>query len=211
MKKSLVALFIVIAVVLAAVPVRADTVTTYTSLSTWTAAAGTPIVTEDFSSTTLTAGLSASFGANASITGGLLNVVGQFFTVGASTFTFSPGTTAFGGDFDLTPGGNGGGLDLLITFSNATTTDAFIAGTSPQFNGFFGVTSNGVSITSVTLNGAAFTGNGESFTLDNLRYIGSGGGGGGPTNPPPAVPEPAALLLMVSGVGAALALKSRLS
>src|SRR4029077_3730414 len=129
---------------------QGDTVTTYTSASTWQAAVGST-TTEDFADTTLATGLSATLGSNAFIGSGVLNVNSQLLTFPTpSVLTFSPGVTGFGGTFDLTPGGNGGGLDLLITFSNATTTDVFIAGTDPQFNGFFGVVSNGTTISSVT-------------------------------------------------------------
>jgi len=185
---------------------QGDTVTTYTSASTWQAAVGST-TTEDFADTTLATGLSATLGSNAFIGSGVLNVNSQLLTFPTpSVLTFSPGVTGFGGTFDLTPGGNGGGLDLLITFSNATTTDVFIAGTDPQFNGFFGVVSNGTTISSVTLKGASFTGNGESFTLDNLQFsTGTGtGDNGGPTT---GVPEPSTLLLSALGLGGLAALK----
>jgi len=208
MRKFVFGLMIGSALLLASNSALADTVNTYTSLSVWQAAAGSPTTTEDFADTTLATGLSATFGSTASIGGGLLNVNGQFSNLHASVFTFTPGTSAFGGDFDLTPGGNGGGLDLLIGFSNATTTDVFISGTDPEFNGFFGVTSNGASITSLQLNGAAITGNGESFTLDNLQFRSNGSTGGGGTTP---VPEPSTALLLGSALGLLRLVKSRLA
>jgi hypothetical protein len=105
--------FFVIAVLsLGQTSAQADTVTTFTSLSAWQAALGSTITTEDFSDATLAAGLSATFGPNASISGGLLTVQGQLAGFPTpSVFTFNPATSGFGGDFDLTPGGNGGGLD----------------------------------------------------------------------------------------------------
>jgi hypothetical protein len=194
------------AVVLFSSTARADTVTTYTSASSWLAAVGSSTTTEDFASSILTTGLSATFGPNAFIGGGVLTVNGQLLTFPTpSVLTFSPGVTGFGGTFDLTPGGDGGGLNLLVTFSNATTADVIIPGGTPQFNGFFGVVSNGVTISSVTLRGASFTGNGESFTLDNLQYTtGTGTGGGGPST---GVPEPSTLLLSALGLGGLAFLK----
>jgi hypothetical protein len=209
MRKFAFGLIIGAALLLGSNSAQADSVTTYTSLSAWQAAAGSPTTTEDFADTTLATGLSATFGSNASIGGGLLNVNGQLATFPTpSVFTFTPGTSAFGGDFDLTPGGNGGGLDLSIAFSNATSTDVFIPGGDPEFNGFFGVTSNGASITSLTLKGASFTGGGESFTLDNLQFRSSGSGGGGGTTP---VPEPSTALLLGSALGLLRLVKSRLA
>ncbi len=184
---------------------QADSVTTYTSASTWQAAVGST-TTEDFADSTLATGLSATFGSNASIGSGVLTVIGQLSTIPTPTvFTFSPGVTGFGGDFDLTLFGNGGGLDLLITFSNTSTTDVFIAGTDPEFNGFFGVVSNGATISSVTLKGPFF-GNGESFTLDNLQFS-TGTGTGDNGGPSTGVPEPSTLLLSALGLGGLAALK----
>jgi len=187
--------------------VRADTVTSYTDAGAWQTAVGGTTTTEDFSSSTLVSGLTASLGSGASIAGGQLQVIGALLLTTPTVFTFTAGTTGFGGDFDLTPGGNGGGLDLTITFSNATTTDVFIPGANPQqFNGFFGVVSNGVSISSVAVNGAALTGNGESYNLDNLQFAGGTGGGGNPGGSNTGVPEPSTLLLSALGLGG-LALK----
>jgi PEP-CTERM motif len=208
MRKLAFGLIIGAALLLGSNSAQADSVTTYTSLSAWQAAAGSPTTTEDFADTTLATGLSISF-ASGNISGGLFNGFGPCIECPGtgSVFTFTPGTSAFGGDFDLTPGGNGGGLDLLIGFSNATTTDVFIAGADPEFNGFFGVTSNGASITSVTLKGADLFGNGETFTLDNLQFRSNGGGGG--TTP---VPEPSTALLFGSAlVGLLRLVKSRLA
>jgi hypothetical protein len=186
---------------------QADTVTTYTSLSAWQAAAGSPTTTEDFADATLAPGLSISF-ASGNISGGLFNGFGPCTLCPGtgSIFTFSAGTSAFGGLFDLTPGGNGGGLDLQIAFTNATTTDVFIPGTDPEFNGFFGVTSNGASISSVTMKGADLTGQGELYSLDNLQFRSSGSGSG--TTP---VPEPSAALLLGTALGLLRLVKPRLA
>jgi PEP-CTERM motif len=186
---------------------QADTVTTFTNASTWQTAVGST-TTEDFADSTLATGLSATFGSNAFIGSGLLNVNGQLLTFPTpSVLTFSPGVTGFGGIFDLTPGGDGGGLDLFITFSNTTTTDVFIPGGTPQFDGFFGVVSNGASISSVALKGASFTGNGESFTLDNLQYSGGSNNGGSNNGGSTGVPEPSTLLLSSLGLGGLALLK----
>jgi hypothetical protein len=75
-----------------------------------------------------------------------------------------------------------------------------------EFNGSFGVTSNGASITSVTLKGADLFGNGETFTLDNLQFRSNGSGGG--TTP---VPEPSTALLLGSALGLLRLVKSRLA
>ncbi len=158
---------------------QADSVTTYTSASTWQAAVGST-TTEDFADSTLATGLSATFGSNASIGSGVLTVIGQLSTIPR-------------------------GLDLLITFSNTSTTDVFIAGTDPEFNGFFGVVSNGATISSVTLKGPFF-GNGESFTLDNLQFS-TGTGTGDNGGPSTGVPEPSTLLLSALGLGGLAALK----
>src|SRR5262249_34304617 len=104
----LLVLLIGVLVLLGAGSAQADSVTIYTDLTTWQAAARGTTTTEDFADRTLATSLSATFGSNASISGRLLNVNGQLLSFPTpSVFTFISGTSAFGGLFDLTPGGNG--------------------------------------------------------------------------------------------------------
>ena len=114
-------------------------------------------------------------------------------------FSFSPGTTAFGADWDLAPGGQGFGIDFSVTLAGGAT--QFVSGiTNPiggTFSGFFGFVSD-TSFTSINL-GSGFTGNGEFFDADNVRFRIANG----------TVPEPATLALVGLGVFGIAALRKR--
>lgn len=77
----------------------------------------------------------------------------------------APLGTAFGGDFDLTPGGNGGGLAFVITFADSTT--AVVWGAVNYPSGFWGIVSD-TTIDSVQTISNDLTGNGESFNYSLL-------------------------------------------
>jgi len=77
----------------------------------------------------------------------------------------APLGTAFGGNFDLTPGGNGGGLAFLITFADSTTEVAWGAVNYPS--GFWGIISD-TTIDSVQYFSNQLEGNGETFTYNLL-------------------------------------------
>ena len=77
----------------------------------------------------------------------------------------APLGTAFGGSFDLTPGGNGGGLAFVITFADATTIVVWGAVSYPS--GFWGIVSD-TTINSVQTISNDLTGNGESFNYSLL-------------------------------------------
>ena len=173
----------------------AASMTAYTDLGSFTAAAGS-LVVEDFSDTTLQTGLSIQFGTNipaGSISGG------EYHDVSVTSFsstnplvTFSTPVKAFGADWDLTPGGNGGGLLLSISFADATTSSLVVPyDSSTIFRGFVSDT----NVTSIRIHAADFTGE-ETFDADNFRFSGTTNGGGGG----PAVPEPSAALVFSAGM-----------
>src|SRR5437763_944196 len=102
---------------------------TFTDLSAWTAAAGTPISLEDFSDNTLATGLTVSPAGGGAISGGELSsslaVFGLCVTGGVgcpptTRFGFSPATTAFAADWDLAPGGAGSGIFFDVLLNNST-------------------------------------------------------------------------------------------
>jgi len=77
----------------------------------------------------------------------------------------APLGTAFGGSFDLTPGGNGGGLAFNITFADGTTDVFWSAVNYP--GGFWGIIADS-TIDSVQYFSNNLTGNGETFNYSLL-------------------------------------------
>jgi hypothetical protein len=184
---------------------HAASITTYSTLAAWQAAAGSPIIVEDFADTTLVSGLTITFGSNipaGSISGGQYNdvAVTQFNDAKNPKLGSGTGTLAFGADWDLSPGeGAGDGLVLALNFADLTTGSLSIGNPYPDaFVGFFGFVSD-TAVTSFRLDSPG-TGV-ESFAMDNASFVGSGGGnadnGNGAT-----VPEPGSLLLLGSGLAA---------
>ena len=168
---------------------RAALVTVYSSAAAWNAAVSGTVFVEDFADSALQPGLTLRFGANSptgSISGGVYNdtAVTQFNDTKNPLLSFTS-TTAFGADFDLSPGGPGAGLLLALSFLDGTSASQFIANPAGgAFNGFFGLVSD-TKITSVRFD-SNFTGV-EAFSADNLRFLTSG------SNP---VPEPGSLALV---------------
>jgi len=169
------------------------------NLAGWQAAAGSPVFTETFSGGPLVTGLSILSG-DGTVTGGHYNDI-VHSPVGTSgdqvTFGFNPNIRAFGGDFDLTPGGAGQGIQFIVTFAD-NTTQLVSAEVPSSFNGqFFGFVSD-TAIKSVQLSGGTQAGTGaqETFNLDNLRFSLA------------PVPEPISLVvfggLIVGGAGIAI-------
>ncbi|WP_426169194.1 PEPxxWA-CTERM sorting domain-containing protein [Sandarakinorhabdus sp. DWP1-3-1] len=161
-------------------------VTTYTSSSAF-AAAVSGAVTEDFEDSTLVSGLSFTSTVG-SIGGGLFNdrpVKNEADT----TFFFAGGTNAFGGIFNLDPGGRGQGLEFTLNLTGGGTE---VAGRIQyEAPGFFGFTSTN-SFDSVTWRGFDdINGSAETFNLDNAMF----------GSVSAAVPEPASWALMIVGFG----------
>lgn len=193
-----------------AAPASAATITAYGSDAAWTAAAGSSISIEDFADTTLAPGLTIPSMGGGSISGGQLSnalavyglcVNGGTGCPATTEFDFGPSTLAFGGDWDLAPGGAGSGIffDVTLTGGAHQTVSGF---TNPAaggtFLGFYGFVSD-VGITSIRL-GSGFTGNGELFSVDNVKFQVAGG------NP---IPEPATLALVSLSLFAAALTRRR--
>jgi len=199
------------ALVVGAGTAQAASITVYTSASAWATAAGGTVTVEDFSDTTLVSGLAIDFGnflPPNDISGGTWNDTALAYLNPDSSqpkVTFTPGTTAFGADWDLTPFSAGPGFSVNLHFVDNTTgsfnvANSLVNGVYVPFVGFTGVVSN-VAIDSFVLRGLDFTGNGESFSADNLRFVsGPAGPGGGGDGNPQGVPEPGSLALLVTGL-----------
>lgn len=200
---------------------NAAIITAYTDATTWASAAGTPIATEDFTDTTLVPGLSVSLAGGGAITGGEISsslavfglcIGGGVGCPSTTEFSFSPGTTAFGADWDLGPDGPGAGIDFLVTLAGGGT--QFVSGitnplTGGTFNGFFGFVSD-TSFTSISL-GSGFTGNGETFDADNVKFVGDGPQCGLPGQPACPAPEPETFFLIGLGlISLAISLRRKL-
>jgi hypothetical protein len=162
-------------------------VVVYTDRATFEAALGTFAI-ENFSDTTLNAGLSyTSNTGSAVISGGVFN---DRLTPGTNTtWSFVPDTFGFGGNWDLSPGGPGMGIEITTIGPGGTTV---VSQQIPNtYTGqFWGVISTD-AVTSVKLTPGTQPGIAETYNMDNLTY------GGTSTI---VTPEPASLTLLGLGV-----------
>jgi hypothetical protein len=176
------------------------------------------VTTEDFSDATLAAGLGIHFGgflfegagANTSSFPGVWSDqagIEGLPVASQPSLTFTPGTTAWGADWDLALGGRGFGLLLNFTFADGTHGSYQIlqpAAANSTFAGFLGFTST-VAFSTVDIRVPGFSGNGEGFTVDNLAFVSGPAGPGGDDGPPDEhVPEPGTLGLLATGLCTAI-------
>ena len=135
---------------------------------------------EDFNDATLTTGLTITT-TNGNIASGRFNDV--VTPSGATTtFTFAAPQVAFGGIFNMTPGGLGSSLRFFIDGVELATQVPSVGG--EQFFGFSSTT----AFSSVRVASGSNPGQ-ETYNLDNLRFAAG------------AVPEPATWAMLILGFG----------
>lgn len=157
--------------------------TNYTDLTSWSAAAAAPASVETFDDaltdgfTVTTQGAGHSF----SVASGRMNDRVTRTGVTSTTFTFDTAITSFAANWDLTPGGAGQGLQILV--------DGALAGTvlNNYNGGFYGFVSD-TAFTSLTILAGQQGGSAETYSLDNARFAA-------------AVPEAESMALLLAGLG----------
>jgi hypothetical protein len=160
----------------------------YLKEAEWTAAAGA-VVLEDFTDAALTAPLQSIVGGSVAISGGqLTDLLNDGVGTTSTTFNFASPIRAFGGIFDVSPDGFGGGIRFYVDFASGGS--VFVP---PQFpitstvgSAFWGFVSDTDIVRVRLAQNDNLGGTGESYTLDDLRYS--------------AVPEPGTLALALAGL-----------
>lgn len=102
-------------------------------------------------------------------------------------WSFVNGTTGFGGEWDLTPGGAGQGIEFTVNWVGGGS--AVVASQVPNsYSGqFFGFIANAGSMQDVGYTGGTQGGGAETHNFDNMTTS--------------TVPEPSTYVLMAAGLG----------
>lgn len=164
---------------------------TFTDRAAWEAAVGGSFSEETFASGSTTGFTIEEVGSGhvSGIGGGVYHdrtVLDDTYT----NYNFSSLITAFGANWDLTPGGAGQGLQLFI---GGTTVTPQIANT--YTGGFFGVVST-TAFSTVSVHSGSFSGFAETHDVDNIVFTS-------------AVPEPESYAMMLAGLGLMAAVARR--
>lgn len=177
------------AAALALVSTEAISATTvYSSQGSFQTNAGAT-TTENFADAVLVPGLTI-ISSTGSIGGGLFN---DRLAPGDDTiFSFSSGQSAFGGIFDLSPGGSGLGLSFTLGLLGGGTEMLTQELANSCTSCFFGFTSTNPFV-SVSLNSGNQGGVAETYNLNDLQFAAAA--------PVGAVPEPSTWALMLLGFG----------
>jgi hypothetical protein len=163
----------------------------YTDQSAWAAAVGTYTV-EDFSDFPPAGPLSSVTTDNGTFSGGA--GYDEVVRGGADTHLFfSTGIGAFGGFWDLTPAGEGQGLEFTIHPATSTGTVVVPQEVPNSYAGdFWGFTSP-TEFTQLDIQGGTQGGSAETYSADDLHFSTT-------VTSTEVVPEPATLLLLASGL-----------
>lgn len=173
----------------------AATITVFSNnLAGWQAAAGGPVVIETFSAgPPLATGMTIVSG-NGTVSGGEYHDIVDNPVGSANdqvTFGFPFPISAFGANFDLSPGGSGQGIRIDVTFAGGGTQTVSVEVPSGFTGQFFGFVSD-TPISQVQLRGGTQGGVQETFDMDNARFVAAA-----------TVPEPStfALFGLIAGLG----------
>ncbi|QEG24095.1 hypothetical protein [Mariniblastus fucicola] len=162
--------------------VHADIVI-FTDQSAWLAATQS-LITENFDDTTLVSGLSST-SDNGGIAGGTWNDTVTDPLIGSASTTewsYTNAPTAWGAFFDLTPGGEGSGIDIDVQLDDLSSESL---GTIDS-DGFWGFISDDQGINSIEFSTSTFLGlSQEEYAMDNMSTGFA------------AVPEPSAATVLV--------------
>jgi len=162
----------------------------YTDRAAFDLATGGSLNFEDFSS-------GSTSNANFSVSGTNVRVLGNGQLRGRPTingdnmtYVFTSPISAFGGDFDSSPGGNGIGLRFTLGTGEVVSSELLA-----PFDGFWGFVADS-PFSSLTVSGGSGSGFAETHNFDNFSF-----GLAAPVSP---VPLPASLsMLLVALCGAA--------
>lgn len=158
----------------------------YTDRAAFDLATGGTLAFDDFSSGSTT-------NANFSVTGNGVFVTNDGELRGRPTirgsdmtYTFSSPISAFGGDFDTSPGGNGIGLRFTLGSGEVVSEEL-----SAPYDNFWGFVAD-TTFTTLTISGGSGFGFAETHTFDNFSF--------GIAAPLAPVPLPASLPLLFAAV-----------
>ena len=148
---------------------KAVSITDYNSAASLEGALGSYSI-EDFSRSTLNPGVSVAT-VEGQVTGGLWadRLVPN---TESTTWAFSSAITAWGADFDFTPGGPGTGINITLDFYGGGSLLAHTIlnpSSSEAFVGFYGLISS-VPFDRVVLTAGPQSGNAETYNMDNMIY-----------------------------------------
>lgn len=142
---------------------NAASVTYYNSLAAFEASHVSGSL-EEFEDTTLNSGLTIT-SPNLNISGGVMKDILQSGT--ETVFEFGSSVNAFGGDWDLSPGGLGTGIKFTIQAFLGST---MVLAQELSANTFFGFITDANTLFNKVILSVGSSCCQETYTLDNLRY-----------------------------------------